>query len=120
MAGLDGVYHFSVQQVKVGPRTSLAHGCIVHGPSEIGEGCFVGFRAAVHHAQLADGVFVGTGAVVQNVKLGANALVPPAMAILSQTQADQAETTTQAEISFMEEVVNANLAMVKGYLSKNT
>ena len=70
-------------QVTVGQRTSLAHGCIVHGPCTIGQGCFIGFRAVIYKAALGDGAFISAGAVVQGVDLVANAFVPAAAAVLA-------------------------------------
>ena len=70
-------------KVTIGRRTSLAHGCIVHGPCTLGNGCFVGFGAVVYNAALADGVFLGAGCVVQGVDLGLNSCVRPRDAILS-------------------------------------
>jgi len=104
-------------QVTVGQRTSLAHGCIIHGPCTIGEKCFVGFRAVVYNAELGDGVFINAGAVVQGVNLAVNALVPANGTVLSREDAvRQVSTTSPANCEFMEKVVNANLALTKGYL----
>jgi carbonic anhydrase/acetyltransferase-like protein (isoleucine patch superfamily) len=103
-------------QVTVGPRTSLSHGCIVHGPCAIGRGCFIGFRAAIFNAKLADGVFVGAGAVVQGVDLIANALVPPVAAVLSgEDIVKSVRTTSPADCGFMKKIVDTNLALTKGY-----
>ncbi|MDP3104982.1 MAG: carbonate dehydratase, partial [Candidatus Methanoperedens sp.] len=30
-------------KVVIGDHTSLSHGCIVHGPAQIGKNCFIGF-----------------------------------------------------------------------------
>ena len=54
-------------QMTVGQRTSLAHGCIIHGPCTLGQECFVGFRAVIYNAALEDGAFISTGAVVQGL-----------------------------------------------------
>jgi carbonic anhydrase/acetyltransferase-like protein (isoleucine patch superfamily) len=104
-------------QVTVGPRTSLSHGCIIHGPCTIGQGCFVGFKAAIFNAKLADGVFVSTGAVVQGVDLVANALIPPIVAVSSgEDIAKLVSTTGPADCGFMKKIVNTNLVLTKGYL----
>ncbi len=114
----DGVIIHAVggTEVKIGRGCSLAHGCVVHGPCILGDGCFVGFKAVVYDCVLGDGVFVGTSAVVQGVELGAGSLVGAAMAILSgEDVAESVKTTGQKEIQFMQRIVNANLALVKGY-----
>ncbi|MBW8035343.1 MAG: hypothetical protein FVQ79_06880 [Planctomycetes bacterium] len=103
-------------EVRVGKRTSLAHGCVVHGPAVIGDGCFVGFNAVVYNCVLAAGSFVGTSAVVQEVRLSDNALVPHAGAVLSKEDAAMyVKTTGEKEIQFMEKIINTNLLLTKGY-----
>jgi carbonic anhydrase/acetyltransferase-like protein (isoleucine patch superfamily) len=107
-------------QVTVGQRTSLAHGCVIHGPCTIGEGCFIGFRAVIYNATLGDRVFVGTGAVVQGVDLAANTCVPLAVAVLSKEDVvTLASTVSLADCEFMEKIVNTNLALAKGYIRLN-
>ena len=101
--------------VTVGPRTSLAHGCVVHGPCMVGEGCFVGFRAVVFKAVLEAGVMVGAAAVVQGVTLKAGALVPPGRVVVSSEQTWALGMAGDAERHFMAEVVETNLALADGY-----
>lgn len=104
-------------QVTVGQRTSLAHGCIIHGPCTLGQDCFIGFRAVVYKASLENGVFISTSAVVQGVNLVANAFVPPAVAVLAREDVVKlVGTTSSVEHEFMKRIVNANLALTKGYL----
>ena len=104
--------------VTVGRRTSLAHGCIVHGPCNLGKDCFVGFRAVVYKASLEDGVFINAGAVVQGIDLVANSFVPAAVAVLSGEDVKRfVSTTSPTDREFMEKVVAANLALKKGYKS---
>lgn len=103
-------------RVTIGCRTSLGHGCIVHGPCTLGEGCFVGFGARVFDAALGDGVYIGTAAVVQGVELAEKSLVPPAVPILSQYHVIRfVSTTSPTERMFMDKVVASNLALVQGY-----
>ena len=104
-------------QVTIGQQTSLAHGCIIHGPCTIGQGCFIGFRAVVYKALLEDGVFISAGAVVQGIDLAANSFVPAAVAILSgEDVTTLVSTTSPTDCEFMKKVVNANLALTKGYI----
>jgi len=106
--------------VTIGYRTTLAHGCVIHGPCTLGEGCFVGFGARVFNAKLGDGVYIGTGAIVQGVELAKKSLVPAAVAILSEEHVIRfAGTTSPKEQMFMEKVVASNLALVQGYNRSN-
>ena len=103
--------------VAIGRRTSLSHGCIIHGPCIIGDGCFIGFRAAVFNAKLGDGIFVSTGAVVQGVDLAAKTHVPAIAAILSAEDAVRlVGATSVADCRFMKKIVSANLTLTKGYI----
>jgi len=105
-------------EVRIGKRTSLAHGCVVHGPCAIGDKCFVGFKAVVYNSTLADGTFISTSATIQYSNLAENSLVAPAKAILSEQDAsDYAEKTSDKETEFMQKVITANLKLVKGYSS---
>ncbi len=107
-------------RVTIGQRTSLAHGCIIHGPCTLGRECFVGFRAVVYKASLEDGVFINAGAVVQGVDLVANALVPLAVTVLSREDVVKiVSTTSPTDCEFMKKVVNANSALAKGYIRLN-
>jgi len=118
----DGVivHALGATGVTIGQRTSLSHGCIIHGPCTLGGGCFVGFGAVVYNAVLEDGVFVSAGAVVQGVDLAANAYVPAVVAVLSgEDVAREVSTTSPADREFMEKVINANLTLAQGYLSKD-
>lgn len=104
-------------KVTVGQRTSLGHGCIIHGPCTLGDGCFVGFGAKVFDAILGDGVFVGTGAVIQGVKLDSKSLVPSTVSVLCREHMVRfVSTTSLTESEFMEKVVAANLNLAKGYI----
>ncbi len=114
----DGVivHALSGTKVTIGPRTSLAHGCVIHGPCTIGKECFIGFRAVVYKANLADGVCVSAGAVVQGADLAADTFVSPAVAIQS-TEEIEAHTrpTNDNDRKFMQNVVAANLKLVQSY-----
>jgi len=101
--------------VTVGRRSSLGHGCIIHGPCTLGESCFIGFNAVIYDAILGDGVFVGTGAVVQQVELVPKSLVPPAVSVLCREHVVRfVSTTSPTEREFIEKVVAANLNLAKG------
>lgn len=104
-------------KVTVERRSSLGHGCIVHGPCALGEGCFVGFGANIFDATVGDGVFVGMGAIVQGVKLALNSLVPAGVSVLCREHVIRLVGTTSSEDhKFMKRVVAANMALAEGYI----
>ena len=76
-----------VAPVRVGPRSNVQDGCVLHGeadtPTILGADCTLGHGAIVHGARLGDRVLVGMGAVVlsravvgDDVIIGAGAVVP--------------------------------------------
>lgn len=103
-------------QVTIGRRCSIAHGAVIHGPCTIGDGCFVGFKAVIYDSSLASDVFVGTSAVVQSIELSSGSLIAPAAAILSKYDVvESVGEISSAEQTFMNNVVEVNLKLVKGY-----
>ena len=104
-------------KVTVGRRSSLAHGCIVHGPCTLGQGCFIGFGAKVFDAEIADGVFIGTGAIVQGVRLAPESLVPVGVSVICREDVIRlVGKTGPEEHKFAERVTAAYLALAQGYL----
>ena len=101
--------------VAIGKRASVSHGVIVHGPCSLGDGCFVGFGAAVFRAEVGSGAFIGARAVVESVDVPAGAFVP-SLTCLSQDQVAQLGKVDASQREFMEKVVQANLKLAEGYL----
>ena len=113
----DGViiHALAGTEVMIGQRTSLAHGAVVHGPCEIGEGSFIGFGAVVFKARLGRGVFVASRAVVENVNVPPDTFIPPST-VISDDGVSRLRTTEPKERSFMADVVRANRRLADGYL----
>ena len=122
----DGVIIHALvgSRVIIWPSTTLAHGCIVHGPCTLGANCFLGFRTVLYDVKMANGVFIGHGAVVCNVELPPHSFIPAGISIQTPEQAAKLAETGQAEKEFMENVVVANMSLAEGYLrimeKKNT
>ena len=73
----DGVIihnHGSVA-VRIGARTSVAHGVVIHGPCTIGKECFLSMRATLYNASLEAGVWVGMGALIMRTDLPAGTMI---------------------------------------------
>jgi carbonic anhydrase/acetyltransferase-like protein (isoleucine patch superfamily) len=104
-------------EVTIGQRTSLAHGCIIHGPCAIGTDCFIGFRAVVLNTSLGNRVFISASAVIQGVDLVTNAFVPPVVSVLSREDVIRwVSTTSPDDCELMKKVVKANLILTKAYI----
>ncbi|MBO8158972.1 MAG: hypothetical protein H0Z36_05375 [Thermosyntropha sp.] len=113
----DGViiHALAGTKVEVGPNSSLAHGCIVHGPCTIAENCFIGFRAIVFKTSIGKGSMVKHGAIVEGIDIPTHKLVPTGAIITNQDDLFKLKEVGQLEKNFMEEVVNTNIRLTKGY-----
>ncbi|HEY3362328.1 MAG TPA: carbonate dehydratase [Methanosarcina sp.] len=109
------IHSLSNSEVKVGNNTSLAHGCIVHGPCEIGKNCFVGFGALVFDCNLGEDVLVLHRAVVRGVEIPPHKVVPDGAVITDQKTTSLLEDITTDLEEFKKSVVRENLELVKGY-----
>ncbi len=101
--------------IHLGARVSLAHQALVHGPTAIGDDCFVGFKAVVHDAVLGAGTYVGIGATVVGVKVAAGRFVPHGEVIDTQEKADALGPATEAHRHFNDDVVDVNRGLARAY-----
>ena len=101
--------------VVIKDNVSLSHGCIVHGPCSIGEGCFVGFGSIVFDASLAKGVFVRFSAVITGVDIPQGRLVCDGAAINTKQKAKALKVKKKDCDNFAQRVIKANLNLVKDY-----
>lgn len=61
--------------VIAGKNTSLAHGCIVHGPCTLGDNCFIGFGSVVFNCTLGEDCVILHRALVKDVKIPPRRLI---------------------------------------------
>ncbi|HLA85950.1 MAG TPA: hypothetical protein VJL29_14255 [Thermoguttaceae bacterium] len=97
--------------VTIGPRTSIAHAAVIHGPCKIGARCFVGFHSVVFHASLGDGVVVMHQALVEGAAIGEGLYVPSTTAVRCIEDVSQLGPTTPEVVAFTEKVITANLLL---------
>ena len=109
------IHSLENSDVVVKENTSLSHGCIVHGPCVIGNHCFVGFGALVFKSSIADNVFIKNRAVVDNVNISENSIVDTADVIKEEKDLLKLKSLDDKSKDFMDNVVRANLSLVKGY-----
>lgn len=109
------IHSLSNSEVKIGSNTSLAHGCIVHGPCEIGENCFVGFGALVFDCTLGENALVLHRAIVRGVEVLPNKVVPDGAVITDQKITSMLQDITTDLAEFKKSVVRENLELVRGY-----
>lgn len=109
------IHSLSNSEVKIGNRTSLAHGCIVHGPCQIGKNCFIGFGAVVFDCSLGEDTAVLHRAVVRGVEILPHKMVPDGAVITDQKVTGVLDDITTDLAEFKKSVVRANMELVKGY-----
>lgn len=110
------VHALSHSEVLIGKNTSLAHGCIVHGPCRIEEGCFIGFGAVVFDCNIGKDTLVLHRSVVRGVDISSGRMVPDGIVVTNQDCADALEEITKDLTEFKGSVVRANIDLVEGYI----
>ena len=101
--------------VLIGENTSLAHGCIIHGPCKIGKNCFVGFGSVVFGVESGDGVMVKHLAIVEKVVIPCQRLIPNGAVIDSRDKVKHLKKVPTDLKGFCRKVINMNLKLLNGY-----
>ncbi len=99
--------------VKIGRGSSLAHAAVIHGPCEIGAGCFVGFNSVVFNASIDDGSVVMHQALVQDTSIPKGVLVPSMTAICDAEAARRLMPVTDKQSGFAANVRKTNLFLTE-------
>jgi len=106
--------------VKIGPRSSVAHAAVIHGPCEVGTDCFIGFNSVVFNATLDVGVIVMHQALVEGVTIPSGLHVPSMMAVLNEEDVRRLTCATPEMISFAEKVSRTNVLLTMAALDRKT
>ncbi len=109
------VHALAGTRVEVRRGSSLAHGCIVHGPCTIGEDCFIGFRATVFKSVLGRGSMVMHGALVLGVEVPPGRLVPAGALVDSQEAVEGLEPVPPELEEFRRSVRRTNVELAERY-----
>jgi SulP family sulfate permease len=80
----------------------------VHGPTEIGNKTFIGFRAIVHGSRVGRNCHIGHGAIVEGVVIGDERYVRSGSVIDIQELADALPKVGEKHKEFNREVVDFN------------
>ncbi|MBE0521752.1 MAG: carbonate dehydratase [Candidatus Methanoperedenaceae archaeon] len=105
--------------VLVGDKTSLSHGCIVHGPCAIGNNCFIGFGSVVFNCVVGNECVVLHRALVKDVKIPDQRVVKDGMVVNEQENADKLGKVTRELIDFATRVVATNIVLSESYSKNN-
>jgi carbonic anhydrase/acetyltransferase-like protein (isoleucine patch superfamily) len=98
--------------VVVGKNTSLAHGCIVHGPCSFG---FIGFGSVVFNCTLGDDCVILHRTLVKDVKIYTRRLIEDGAVVNKQGIADRLGEVTVEYSDFVSRVVRTNLVLARSY-----
>ena len=109
------IHALSNSEVAIGDTTSLAHGCIVHGPCRIGEGSFVGFGAVVFNCEIGDDTLILHNSTVRGVAIPSGKVVSDGSTIVKQDDVEKIEDITPDLVEFKTSVINANMELLDGY-----
>ncbi len=104
--------------VLVEENTSLAHGCIIHGPCRIGKGSFVGFGSVVFDADIDKGVCIKHLVVVEGVSVLPERIIESHSLINCEDDVRELKYTDKKYKNFMAKVVEVNLSLTKEYKGK--
>ncbi len=102
--------------VMIGPRTTVAHGVVIHGPCFIAEDCFLALRSILYGATLEKAVWVGIGALVKNANLEAFSYVPPNSVIGARSDVWNLGLVSEKEQQYMKEVHEATSRLRDDYM----
>ena len=101
--------------VLIEENTSLAHGCIIHGPCKIDRNCFIGFGSVVFNAEVDEGVVIMHLAVVEGVNILPERVVRSSQLINSVAGVRELNGVDKKLKEFTEKIVKDNLDLAKGY-----
>ena len=109
------IHALSNSEVIIGSTSSLAHGCIVHGPCRIGKGCFIGFGAVVFDCEIGGNTLILHNSTVRGVVIPSGKVVPDGSTITRQNDVEGVEDITPDLADFKRSVISANMELLEGY-----
>ena len=104
----------------VGNRSTIAHGCIVHGPCNIGINSFIGFGSVVFNCEIGKECIILHRALVKDVTIPDSKTVEDGMVVNEQYIADNLNKVTEELADFANEVAYNNLVLSETYSKKNS
>jgi carbonic anhydrase/acetyltransferase-like protein (isoleucine patch superfamily) len=113
----DGVVMHSKSgaAVTIGRYTSIAHRSIIHGPCLIGDNVFIGFNSVLFNCEIGEGSAVRHNSVVEGCHVPPGFHIPSTTSIHNDQELAQLAPAPVDMATFSEDVVRANIDLVKGY-----
>ena len=114
----DGViiHSHGGQVVTLGPRTTAAHGVVIHGPCVTAEDCFLALRSILYGSTLEKSVWVGIGSLVKNANVEAFSYIPPYSVIGAKSEVWKSGFVSEKEREYMREVHEATKRLRDDYI----
>ncbi len=106
--------------VRVGASSTLAHGCIVHGPCEIGKRCFIGFGSVLFHCSLLDDSAVMHRALVTNAVIPSSRMVASGAIIEAPVEMSDLIEIPQETRRFIDSAHEINVQLAHAYNSESS
>lgn len=115
----DGVIIHSMggTSVQIGPKVTLAHGAIIHGPCVIGKECFIAIRTVLYSVTLEDAVWVGIGSIIMRATIPSRTMIPAGSVIRSKDDVLNYRITNIKEQKYKKSVLGACAKVRQGYLN---
>jgi carbonic anhydrase/acetyltransferase-like protein (isoleucine patch superfamily) len=102
--------------VLIGEETSVAHSVVIHGPCDIGRGCFLALRTCLYSATLEDGVWLGIGSIVMRTTVPSHTMVPAGAVVSSDADVSRFRVTNYKEQNYQHEVWSVSSLLRDEYL----
>lgn len=119
----DGViiHSHGGQVVTIGPRSTVAHGVVIHGPCVIAEDCFLALRSILYSATLEKAVWVGIGSLVKSATIDAFSYIPP-YSVIGAGSSDvwKSGFVSEKEQQYMKEVHEATKRLRDDYIKSRS
>ena len=96
-------------------NTSLAHGCIIHGPCKISKYCFIGFGSVVFNTEIGEGVFIKHLVVIEGVHIFPERVVDSLTLVNNEDGAKGLKFVDKNLKNFAMNVLETNLDLVERY-----
>ncbi len=99
--------------VRIGKGASLAHGAVVHGPCDVGENCFIGFKSVVFKASLGRGVVILHQSLVEGVTIPEGMHVPSMTAVMTEKDVLRLNPASAELTAFADKVHRTNVFLAE-------
>jgi len=115
----DGVIIHSMggTSVRIGQKTSIAHGAVIHGPCVVEKECFIAIRTVLYSVTLEDAVWVGIGSIIMRATIPSHTMIPAGSVIRSKDDVRNYRIINTKEQKYKKSVLEACAKVRQGYLT---